>query len=269
MIQNLELISFEQISECWNLAFSDYIVPMHMTPAGAEAYFRLVGADRHCSFAALHEGEIIGLIINAIDIIDKNVIGYDAMTGIVLQHRGKGVFTQLFEHTRRCLLSSGITQYFLEVITTNERALNIYQGKGGKIVRELTFMKGTFSGKQQSDATIEVSPLAVDETENVSLYQPAYSNRTAALSRNHANYSIVSAKYGSGNASAIVSNRGVICQVRYERVEDLQSIILYLSNVHGVLSFSNLPLSETELVSWLSSVGFETMLHQYEMCIEL
>ena len=118
--KNIENISFDDLATTGNSAFSDYIVPMNMTPIDIEVYFKITGVDRAYSYGAFYQGRLVGLLINSIDIFKGDKVAYDAMTGIVPKHRGKGLFSQLFEFTRNNLKDSGIMNYYLEVITTNE-----------------------------------------------------------------------------------------------------------------------------------------------------
>ena len=76
------------------------------------------------------------MLINSVGTFKGKVVAYDAMTGIVPEHRGKRLFSQLFERTKNSLKSNGIMHYYLEIITTNEDAYSIYKRRGGKVVRE-------------------------------------------------------------------------------------------------------------------------------------
>jgi GNAT superfamily N-acetyltransferase len=270
-IKNLEDISYEEITACWNQAFADYVITLQMTLEGAEAYFRSVGVSHKYSFAAFSNNELVGLILNATSLKGGELIAYDAMTGIVPEHRGKGVFSLLFDATRNCLKALGISKYHLEVITTNERAIPVYQKKGGKIIRELSFLRGKVTAEVPSDVVIESSPLDPNNKVDTSFYRPAYSNRTVILLNNPTNIEVVSACRGDRRAAIVINAHGSILQVRYQSTEDfdlLYAIFAFLSNKHETLRFSNLPLTEKDLVAWLTSIGFEAAVNQYEMCIE-
>jgi len=130
--RNLEKVGFEDVTNTWNVAFSDYIVPMNMTPEEVEAYFKISEVDKSQSFGAFNKDTLVGLLINSVDTFRGGVAAYDAMTGIVPEHRGKGLFSQLFEYTKNSLKNNNIKHYYLEVITTNENAYSIYKKKGAR-----------------------------------------------------------------------------------------------------------------------------------------
>jgi len=122
---NIENDSFENLTNTWNSVFSDYIVPMDMTSKDIEVYFKVTGVDRNHAYGAFYQGTLVSLLINSIDLLRGEKVAYDTMTGIVPEHRGKGLFTQLFEFTKNSLKESAIKHYYLEVITTNEKAYSI------------------------------------------------------------------------------------------------------------------------------------------------
>jgi ribosomal protein S18 acetylase RimI-like enzyme len=270
-LRNLEKVSFEDITNTWNSAFSDYIVPVDMTPERIETYFLVSGVDKSQSFGAFYHGALVGLLINSVDTFRGRLAAYDAMTGIVPEHRGKGLFSQLFEHTRNSLRGNGITHYYLEVITTNEKACSIYKKKGGKVDREFSFVAGKTSGDAYGSAGVKVLPLSAFPKEELSEYEPSFSNRVAALHRNIADYLVAYAEADNRKTAAIFNQQGLIPQIMLNGADDfplLHSVLMYLSRHFETLRIPNIPLTESILISELLKIGFEILVNQYEMCIE-
>jgi GNAT superfamily N-acetyltransferase len=221
-IRNLENSSIDEITVAWNLAFSDYIVPHTMTPESVDAYFKVAGVDRSLSFGAFFDGELVGLLLNSVDDFHNKKVAFDAMTGIAPEHRGKGLFTQLFEHTKNSLKGCGIESYYLEIITTNENAYSIYKKKGAEIVRELSFLTGKFSGDICRNVEVKMSPLSaflkdngniLSHNDEYSLYYPAFANRLSSLKRNIENYQVAFAEEGNNSALVIFNEEGTIPQI--------------------------------------------------------
>ena len=50
--KSLDKISLSEISQCMNLAFSDYAVPIHLTEAELSNLFWVSGVDRDLSYGA-------------------------------------------------------------------------------------------------------------------------------------------------------------------------------------------------------------------------
>jgi len=277
-IRTIENIAFEDLADTWNLAFSDYIVPMNMTAEGLSAYFKVAGVDRSQSFGAFQNNTLVGMLLNSVDSFRGERTAYDAMTGIVPQHRGKGLFTQLFEQTKNSLKSNGIKNYYLEVIKTNENAYSIYKNKGGKTEREFLCICGRIDNKFESVVEVKVSPLSdyldskVSKSE-LSVYEPSWSNRVVALHRNIDDYQVAYIEDGSRKVAAIFNKwSGGIPQIMFNGIDDkdlLRAVFTCLSQKFDSLSISNIPSTETELISELLNIGFKVLVEQYEMKIDL
>ena len=267
-IKNLEDISFEKIADTWNLAFADYIVTTNVNAESVDAYFKMSKVDRSMSFGAYHNDILIGMLLNSIDEFKGSLVAYDAMTGIVPEHRNKGVFSLLFEYAKNNLKRKGITHYYLEVITENKNAYTIYKKIGGKICRELSVIEGRIDCDH--NFKVRVVPLHTFPYEDLSKYEPSFSNRIIALRRNVDSYQI--AYIENEKAAVIFNKQGGISQIQYDGEKDnerLKAILAYLSQKFDCLRISNIPISETELINTLRKLGFHTLVNQYEMCVEL
>jgi ribosomal protein S18 acetylase RimI-like enzyme len=269
---NLEKVNIDDLTNTWNLAFSDYIIPMSMTPEGLEAYFKVSGVDKNQSFGAFLNGTLVGMILNSVDTFRGSIVAYDAFTGNVPEHRGKGLFSQLFEYTKEHLKSSGITHYYLEVITTNEKAYSIYKKKGGRICREFSVIAGKMNNKFHSDAEIEILPLSNFPKEELSIYEPSFGNRISALHRNIKDYQVAYIEVGDRKLAAVFNTHGRIHQIMFNGPNDndlLCAVFTHLSRIFEELRISNIPISENCLIEQLLKIGFRIMVNQYEICIEL
>ena len=63
--KSLESISYREISECFNLAFSDYQVPVRLTEEQLEARLTVSGVDKSISFGAFYNEQLVGFILNS------------------------------------------------------------------------------------------------------------------------------------------------------------------------------------------------------------
>ena len=268
----IENLTFADITNAWNLAFSDHIVPANMTPEKVKAYFKVTGVNREQSFGAVYKDKLIGLLINSIDHYNGRTAAYAAMAGIVPEHRGREIFSQLFTYTKKSLKSSGVTHYYIEVITTNERALNIYKKKGGKIDREFSCITGKMDSGFYNNAEVRVLPLSSFPEEELSKYKPSYSNRVSALRRNADDYQIAYIMSESRKSAVVFSTEGAIQQVMFNGADDcdlLRAVLTRLSQNFETLQISNIPVTETELIDELQNIGFGILVNQYEISIEL
>jgi GNAT superfamily N-acetyltransferase len=270
-LKDLEGVNFEEIADTWNLAFSDYIVKINMKPEEIEAYFRTTKVERSSSFGAYYDGTLVGMLLNSVDTFRGKTVAYDAMTGVVPEHRDKGVFSLLFEYTKNHLKSNGITHYYLEVITENKKAFEIYRKKGGKIDREFSVMEGRISNDFCSDIQVTVLPLRYFPTRDISEYEPSLGNRIVALHRNIHNYKIACVEVDGRKVAAIFNGHGGVLQIMFHGAKDknlLRILMSYLSRNFEILRISNIPTTETALIDALLKMGFNILVNQYEMSID-
>ncbi|MCL2065786.1 MAG: GNAT family N-acetyltransferase [Candidatus Cloacimonetes bacterium] len=282
---NIENVSFDDLATTWNSAFSDYIVPMKMNSEDIEVYFKVTGVDRTHSYGAFYQDTLVGLLINSVDTFRGEKVAYDAMTGIVPEHRGKKLFSQLFEFTKNSLTESYIKHYYLEVITTNEKAYSIYKKKGGRVDREFTFLESNNSNSPLKYETTdpsekkEVSVMSLSEylltssmKTELAIYEPSFANRISALNRNIDNYQIAFAGADKEKSAVIFNKQGVIPQILWiskESNDSLFAVFKYLSGQFEKLRISNIPITETQLIENLLIFGFKVLVNQYEMSIKL
>jgi len=270
--KNLEGVALKEMTDTWNHAFSDYIVDMEMKPERLEAYFKISGVDYRLSFGVFYEGELVGMLMNSVDIYKGKRVAYGAMTGVVPEHRGKGLFSELFEYTMKALKEDGVTYFYIEVIQTNKKAYSIYSGKGGKIEREYTFLKGRTDGDFSLRDDVRVSPLSGFPGEEICRYEPSFSNRVSAMRRNAGDYMVATLDTDKGKAAAVYNTQGRITQISREEAVGkaaLGAILSYLSGKFEELQISNIPDTETGLIGDLLDMGLSVYIKQFEMSFEL
>ena len=126
----LQDVSLQQLAQCFNLAFSDYEQPIRFTPESLNYYLTASAVDLSLSFGAFCGEEMVAFILNSRGIYQEQNVVFDAGTGVVPEHRGKKVFSELFAYTSRQLQQYRIEKYYLEVLQANPRAVTIYKKKG-------------------------------------------------------------------------------------------------------------------------------------------
>ena len=57
--------SYTEITDCLNLAFSDYALPVQLSAEQVEAFFASSGADLRLSYGAFYDNRLIGFMVNA------------------------------------------------------------------------------------------------------------------------------------------------------------------------------------------------------------
>jgi ribosomal protein S18 acetylase RimI-like enzyme len=115
------------------------------------------GYDLDLSFGAFNEGNLVGFTLNGIGNWNGKRTAYDVCTGVIKEFRKKGIATKILHKSIPVLREYGVSQYLLEVIRTNEPAVELYRKAGFKVTREFEYY---FSSK--SDINIRENRLNLD-----------------------------------------------------------------------------------------------------------
>lgn len=134
---------FISLHECFLAAFSDYQVDIRMSQQQFEQRLARDGVQMEISAGAFDNGKMIGFYVNAPGSWQGKRTAYDAGTGVVPAYRRRGVARELFPFMVQRLKEISISQYLLEVLTSNERAVSLYRKLGFIDTRRLAAFKST------------------------------------------------------------------------------------------------------------------------------
>ena len=259
----LNNISTEQLADCFNLAFSDYEQPIRFTPESLKYYLTTSGVNLALSFGAFCNSELVGFILNSNGIYNEQNVVFDAGTGVVPEHRGKKVFSELFEYTCSQLNQLNIDKYYLEVLQANDKAISAYSKKGFSIVREYSVLvaKGL-----NADLNDEVKAIPYAEFESFPTeisVQPSYEHTTHNISKNPSLYEVL---YLDDNAYCIYAKRnGEVIQMHYNTLAALKDVMTALTAKHPSSMAKNVDFSNGDVIAMLKEIGYREITTQYEM----
>ena len=123
----LTAADFSSLYECFLVAFSDYQVDMQVSEQQFAQRLARDGVQLEISTAAFDDDRMIAFYINGTGEWQGRQTAYDAGTGVVPDYRRRGVAQELFAFTESKLRERSVSQYLLEVLTTNERAVALYR----------------------------------------------------------------------------------------------------------------------------------------------
>lgn len=118
-------------------AFSDYSVPLRLSPEALSELHRRRGVRYDLSVGAFDQERLVGFTFNGLGTFDGRLAGYDAGTGVIPAARGRGLARRMMERSLRLLATQGAERSILEVLQTNHRAIALYRDIGFRIRREL------------------------------------------------------------------------------------------------------------------------------------
>ncbi|WP_052131437.1 GNAT family N-acetyltransferase [Planococcus sp. CAU13] len=140
-IRRLADCTIEQAVEAWNKGFEGYHFNMTTTPEAFKKRLKQEELSRDLSVIAFDGEQPVGLVLNGIRHSGGRKIGWNGGTGVAAAWRKKGVGMKLMEKTLEILKEQDVETATLEAISSNEKAIALYEKLGYEIVDELQFMK--------------------------------------------------------------------------------------------------------------------------------
>lgn len=268
--KSLKDVSYEEIARCFNIAFSDYNLPLQLTEKQIQTHFEMSGVNKELSYGAFLDNEMVGFIFNSCNIYNEEKVVFDAGTGVVPEQRGKGVFTNLFNFNEQELQKYKIKKYYLEVLQQNNKAIEAYKKNGFDIVREFSILKATNTGVNittEPMACIELDNFKFSSIEHCNLVKPSYEHSTNVLKINPNCYNVaLREKENKVTAFCVFSKvTGSIVQLGYTDIEDLKIIIEQLLLRFKDVTIKNIDINYSEVLNLLHDIGFHEITKQFEM----
>ena len=265
--QSLHEASLQQLAQCFNLSFSDYEQPICFTAESLRYYLTASGVDLSLSFGAFWGEQLVGMILNASGRYNDEAVVFDAGTGVIPEHRGKKVFSALFDYTCQQLRQKNITKYYLEVLQANRHAISIYEIKGFSAlgVYSVLTASGESSGENASVAAIPYPEFAPFET--AFSVAPSFEHTLYAVNQKPQLYEVLCL---DDRAYCIYAKRnGEIIQMHYNELDALKEVMAALTRRYPSAMAKNVDCIYGDVIQMLQQIGFKEITKQYEMVRDL
>ncbi|WFE87977.1 GNAT family N-acetyltransferase [Roseibium porphyridii] len=258
------------------MAFSDYVVPLHMSIEKFTDFQKQRGFSSRHSFVARTDGEIAAFWYSAAPNPDWGGSAYTLSVGTHPQYRRSGLFGQLLKVVSGQLAADGATGMQLEVITSNDKAVAAYENAGFQASRGLRVCKLPKDGLERSSAEwglqpIEIGELPSDETAYFD-WQPTPQNSKNALIALAGKINAIAARSGGEILGWVaVYHDGSVAQIavrKDHRRKGIGSALLAAAaeSVDGEqLVFVNVDKSDMSTNALLDRFEAEDILEQQEM----
>jgi len=140
-ITDCQAFSPQDLRAIMNLAFSDYVTPMHMTDARFLEFQRQRGFSARHSFAALQGEEIAAFWFSSPPNPRYGNRAYTLSVGTHPKHRRKGLSRRLLQAVLEAQKTDAASGLQLEVVSNNEKAVKAYETFGFRHTRTLRVCK--------------------------------------------------------------------------------------------------------------------------------
>lgn len=149
-ISTLDNISYDEIANAFNIAFSDYYHPIKFTGEQLANKFLNEGGRSDLSVGVFDNNSLVGFILHFVNSTARETLVYNGGTGIAPDFRGVKLVSRMYEFILPILIFNKVNKMRLEVLVENAVAINMYKKQGFKIIRELDCFKGKLSYKKSS-----------------------------------------------------------------------------------------------------------------------
>lgn len=277
-IRPLDQLSFDELYEAHLLAFKDYPFQWSRDALKKTVYRR--GFEPRLSFGAFDSGRLVSFTFNGTGTYKGLRSAYDAGTGTIETHRGRGLASKIFEASIPFLKAEGLKQYILEVLEDNKKAYSVYDKQGFEVSRKFDcFLVDAKDWKMP-----EAEPVTDIHLKEIGLsYQPqmaampdfglSWQNSFESLLRNPAELRILGAFRGETltGYGIIEPESGDIPQLavaKNERRKGIGSVILQelrQLNKADIAKVVNVEAGQEAVKGFLKKNGIPKIVSQFEM----
>ena len=270
----LTAADFHQLYECFLDAFSDYQISLQMTEEQFEQRVQRDGVELELSAGAFDGERMIGFYMNGRGMWHGQETAYDAGTGVVLDHRRRGVAIELFDFMVPRLKERGIEQYLLEVLTGNERAVSLYRKLGFEEVRTLVGVRSNEAMKTLAHVEgVTIRHMEEPDWDVFCAYwdgEPSWQNSKDAVERIRNQCEIAGAFAGEKcvGYGIVFKPSGILMQLAVAQEFRRRGIgRRLLASLSGdkILKTNNVDEELKGTLEFYKACGFEVVLRQFEM----
>jgi ribosomal protein S18 acetylase RimI-like enzyme len=276
-IRTLYQTNIETIVKAFNLAFSDYIVPMKLAQEQLEAKIRNENIKLEYSIGAFEENQLIAFILHGSVMNNGKQTLYNSGTGVVPDKRGNNLTLKLYEFLLPQLPAIGTNSIILEVITTNKPAITTYKKTGFKIFRELDCYKGTISKFSKSTYQIKVlNTVNWNQLKAFWDWEPTWQNYNNAVENGKNDTVKIGAFANDTLIGYLILNKknNRIQQFAVDKSYRCRGVGVQLfnfinDNYSNEISIINVPCTAYSSKKFLVTLGLQKTISQYEMILNL
>jgi len=273
-IRSLKDTSLPKIVDCFNLAFSDYIVPFTVEVDQMSKRWKSCRVDYSLSYGAFDGDQLVGIIIIGVDEWQGKKTAYNSGTGVIPAYRGNRLVQQMYEVAIPEFRQNGIEQCTLEVIVGNDYAIKAYERVGFEKVRILKCFKHTDDVAVPTNEQLRLQRATKPNWElyeSMQKFMPSWENMSMAITIAEADYAIWEL-YQDSELMGYIALKPEAAYVGQFATRDIanwksigQSLWQHALSLAPKMRTNNLDAADEKSIAILESVGMQNNIDQYEM----
>lgn len=250
-------------------AFSDYDIPLQPTLDQFKGMLAQRQFDPALSTVALEGNQVLAVWLIGTHDHRSHLIA----SGTRIAHRGKGLAKQIAARSEAEIIKAGYSLIQFECLTSNQRALGLYQKQGHEIHREFDCFSIEIADWAESDCEIKQvdwSTIA-PHTETLRDVMPSWQNEDFAVTASP-DTTCLAAYSGDQIVGYIaVAPSGAVFQLavakNWRRKHIGQTLLRHAARIISKpkLAFINVDINDAETIGFLAQLGAQKTVSQYEM----
>lgn len=153
-IRKLTIQDTAHLLQAINTSFADYIVPYQLTAAQLQFKIASEQIRLEWSVGVFDHDQIISFIMQGVRNIDGKTLVYNAGTGVLPAFRRQGLVNKMYAFIEPFLKESQVERMILEVIESNQPAIQAYEKNGFSMQRKLLCFAGPVTPSGTADVSI-------------------------------------------------------------------------------------------------------------------
>lgn len=271
-IRSLKDTPFEEIMECFFLAFQNYPVEMSNDRGYFEERWRMANVDYGLSFGVFHQAILVGFVLNAIGNRDGLKTAYNACTGVLPGYRGKNMVKSIYDHAIPLLKANGIERCTLEVIDQNIRAVKAYKKVGFEITKHYTCFRGSLAPNPVQGYELRKGILSTEVLvghRNQGMY--SWENHAFTITRGDFKYFEIVANDSVESYFVIKPESGYVAQLEVLTHQPDAWVRLFagMAQISHQIKINNVDDRLKDKITRLHEAGLENHVNQFEMEMRL
>lgn len=277
-LTTLEDYLVETLTDCFNEAFSDYIIRFEAKPDQLAARWKKGRVDFNLSGGAVADNALKGFIISGVDMWKGKLTTYNAATGVVPSARGQKITRKLYDFLLPKFVDRGIKHCTLEVIQRNDVAVHVYEKIGFRIDRALLCFAGKLDTKNINSAKgCTISKLDSPDWsifDSFRDYDPSWENNNSAVEKAGDAFETFAIYDGELKGYIIKStNSGFVTQFGVRKSDRNKgygaALFKHIAKEDETLVITNVDSKSESTLNFLHSIGLKNSINQYEMRMDL
>ena len=271
-VRDLGNIDFDELMDCFLLAFENYFVRMPTDRNYYRERWRIAKVDFKLSYGMFDQEKLVGFIINAVDTRNGALTAYNTGTGVIPEYRGLKIVQAIYKYALPDLKRNGIVNCSLEVITTNEIAIRSYQSIGFEIFKKYKCYNGTIALEKRDSVCLEEISYQEINWENLpgdDCY--SWDNQKETIREGNFRYFQVLNHNSPESFFAINPDNGYLAQfdLLTEGDNAWERLFSGIRQISGTIKINNVDVRLTNKINFLDRIGLVNSVDQYEMRLKI